>query len=117
MEVLNNKMSDKFSLKRHDYHSNWSNSLSKLRKDTEFTDVTLISEDKVKFPAHKVFLSSCSNVFKFIFDKEKKNAIPLLYLGGVSSANIEYILDYIYFGEVSLFKVQLESFLEIGEKL
>ena len=117
MELLNHKMSEKFSLKWHDYHSNWSNSLSKLRKDTEFTDVTLISEDKVKFSAHKVLLSSCSNVFKFIFNKENKNAIPLLYLGGVSSANLEFILDYIYYGEVSLLQVQLESFLQIGKKL
>ena len=59
-------MSEKFALKWNDYQSNWNSSLSELRKDTDFADVTLISDDKVKFAAHKVILSSCSNMLKFI---------------------------------------------------
>ena len=47
-------MSEKFALKWNDYQSNWNKSLPQLRKDTDFADVTLISEDKVKFLAHKV---------------------------------------------------------------
>ena len=78
--------------------------------------VTLISDDKVKFSAHKVLLSSCSNMFKFIL-KENNSAHPLLYLGGVSSINIGLILDYIYNGEVNLFQEQLDSFLESANKL
>lgn len=109
-------MAEKFSLKWNDYQSNWSKSLSYLRKDTEFADVTLITEDKVKFSAHKIVLSSCSNMFKFIL-REINTANSLLYLGGVSSANLEFILDYIYFGEVRLFQGQLDSFLESGKKL
>ena len=109
-------MSEKFALKWNDYHSNWNKSLSQLRKDTDFADVTLISDDKGKFTAHKVILSSCSKVFKFIL-KENNNANPLLYLGGVSSVNLGYILDYIYHGEVNLFQEQLESFLESAQKL
>ena len=38
------KMSEKFALKWNDYHSNWTKSLSELRKDSDFSDVTLISE-------------------------------------------------------------------------
>ena len=59
-------MSEKFCLKWTDYQSNWDRSLSELRNDTDLADVTLISEDKVKFSAHKVLLSSCSNMFKLI---------------------------------------------------
>ena len=102
-------MSEKFSLKWNDFQSNWNQSLSKLRNETEFADVTLISEDKVKFLAHKVLLSSCSNVFKMIL-KENINANPLLYLGGVSAVNLGFLLDYIYHGEVNLFQEQLDSF-------
>ena len=109
-------MSEKFALKWNDYQSNWNKSLSQLRKDTDFADVTLISDDKGKFTAHKVILSSCSKVFKFIL-KENNNANPLLYLGGVSSVNLGYILDYIYIGEVNLFEEQLDSFLESAQKL
>ena len=109
-------MSEKFALKWNDYQSNWNKSLSQLRKDTDFVDVTLISEDKVKFSAHKVLLSSCSNMFKFIF-KENNNANPLLYLGGISSMNLDFILDYIYHGEVNIYQEQLDSFLESAQKL
>ena len=109
-------MSEKFSLKWNDYQSNWTKSLSDLRNDTESADVTLISDDKVKFTAHKIILSSCSNTFKFILQGDT-NANPLLYLGGVSSINLGFILDYIYYGEVNLFQEQLDSFLQSAEKL
>ena len=45
-------MSDKFSLKWNDYSSNWNKSLSKLRENSAFADVTLITDDKKKFSAH-----------------------------------------------------------------
>ena len=109
-------MSEKFSLKWNDYQSNWKQSLSGLRTDSDLADVTLISEDKVKFSAHKVLISSCSNMFKFIL-KGSSNANPLLYLNGVTSVNLGFILDYIYHGEVNLFQEQLDSFLEIAQKL
>ena len=109
-------MSEKFSLKWNDYQSNWKQSLSELRTDSDLADVTLISEDKVKFSAHKVLLSSCSKVFKFIL-KGSSNANPLLFLAGVSSVNLGFILDYIYHGEVSLYQEQLDTFLESAQKL
>ena len=109
-------MSEKFSLKWNDYQSNWTQSLSELRKETDLADVTLISEDKVKFSAHRILLSSCSNLFKFIL-RENKNANPLLFLGGIPSQNIGFILDYIYYGEVNIYQEHLDSFLESAQKL
>ena len=109
-------MSEKFALKWNDFQSNWNKSLFQLRKDTDLADVTLICDDKVKFSAHKVILSSCSNLFKFIL-KENNNANSLLYLGGISSSNLDSILDYVYHGEVKLFQEQLDSFLESAQKL
>ena len=109
-------MSEKFSLKWNDYQSNWIKSLSELRNDKESADVTLISEDKVKFTAHKILLKSCSNVFKFILDGNS-HANQNMFLSGVSSINLGFILDYIYYGEVNLFQEQLDSFLESAQKL
>ena len=109
-------MSEKFSLTWNDYQSNWSKSLAQLRKDREFADVTLITEGKVKFSAHKVVLSSLSNMFKVIL-KETNTGNSVLYLGGVSSENLECLMDYIYYGEVNVFQGQLDSFLESGKKL
>ena len=109
-------MSEKFCLKWNDSQINWTKSLSDLRNDKESADVTLISDDKVKLSAHKILLSSCSNVFKFIL-KGSSHANPLLYLSGISSVNLGYLLDYIYFGEVNLFQDQLDSFLDSAQKL
>ena len=71
-------MSEKFSLKWNDYQLNWNKSLNELRKDTDFADITLISDDKVKFSAHRILLSTCSNFFKFIL-KDNVQANPLMY--------------------------------------
>ena len=109
-------MSDKFSLKWNDYQANWTRALTTLRNDTESVDVTLISDDKVKFAAHKILLTSCSNLFKYIL-KGSTHANPLVYLSGVSSVNLSFILDYIYYGEVKLFQEQLDCFLESAQKL
>ena len=109
-------MSEKFALKWNDFQSNWTKSFSEFRKDPDFADVILISEDKMKFSAHRLLLSSCSNIFKFIL-KENTQVNPLLYLGGVSSKNLGFILDYIYHGEVNLYQEQLDSFLESAQKL
>ena len=109
-------MADKFSLKWNDYQSNWNKALNELRKDTDLSDVTLISDDKVKFSAHKILLSSCSSLFKFIL-RSNTQAKPLLYLGGVDSVNLGFILDYIYHGEVNIFQEQVDSFLESAQKL
>ena len=108
--------SEKFSLKWNDYLTNWSQSLSGLRDDTELSDVTLITDDKVKISAHKILLSSCSKVFNFIL-KESKQTNILLYIGGVGSVNLGFILDYIYHGEVNLYQEQLDDFLESAQKL
>ena len=109
-------MSEKFSLKWNDYQSNWNKALNELRKDTDFSDVTLISDDKVKFSAHRILLSSCSNLFKFILKGNVQENF-LLYLSGVNSVNLGFILDYIYNGEVNIYQEQLDIFLESAQKL
>ena len=109
-------MSEKFALKWNDFQSNWNSSLSELRKQTDLADVTLMSDDMMKFSAHKILLSSCSSMFKFIL-KGNTHANPLLYLGGVTSVNLGFILDYIYYGEVNLYEEQLDGFLESAQKL
>ena len=47
--------------------------------------------------------------------------MPVLYcildIGGVSSINLSYFIDYIYHGEVNLIQEQLDGFLESAQKL
>ena len=91
-------MNEKFSLKWNDYQSNWTQSLSEFRNDKESADITLISEDKMKFP-------SLIMTFKFILQGNFQ-VNSLLYLSGVTSVNLGFILDFIYNGKVNLFQEQ-----------
>ena len=116
MFYLPDIMSEKFSLLWNDYRSNWEKTLSGLQNNTDFADVTLISDDKVRFSAHKILLSSCSNMLKDIL-KENHHGNSLIYLSGMSSDTIQLILDYIYIGEAKLYQGQLDSFLKNSKKL
>ena len=108
--------SEKFSLKWNDFQSTVSQSLGLLRAEEDFFDVTLVSDDQRQVAAHKLVLSACSSFFKNIF-KKNSHSHPLLYLGGVSFDNLEFILDYIYQGEVLIFQEQLDGFLDTAKKL
>ena len=77
--------SEKFSLKWNDYQTNWSQSLSGLRNDTDLSDVTLITDDKVKISAHKILLSSCSKVFYFILKESKQQILSFTLVASALS--------------------------------
>ena len=106
---------DKFNLKWNDFWASVSQTFSSRRKEKELCDVTLVSDDEVQVPAHKLILSASSSFFKSIF---KNNTHPhtLIYLSGVDSTNLEFLLDYIYQGEVQIFQEQLDAFIDVAEK-
>ena len=93
-----------------------STSLPNLREEKDFSDVTLVSDDEVHISSHKLVLSSCSDFFKNMLRKSTHSS-PLIYLPGIQSKELNYIMDYIYKGEVQLFKDDLDTFLEVGKKL
>ena len=108
-------MSEKFCLKWNDFHSNISKSFSKLRFEDDFFDVTLVSDDQKQISAHKVVLSASSEYFQNIL-KQNKHSNPLLCLEGVSSSELNNILDYVYHGEVKIYQDDLDRFLSIAER-
>ena len=109
-------MEEKFCLRWNDFQSTVSSSFGILRQEKDFFDVTLVSDDEIQIPAHKLVLSACSGFFKSIL-KTNVHSHPLLYLSGIDSRNLGYILDYIYQGEVNLYQGQLDSFLDSAQKL
>ena len=58
------KMSEKFCVTWNDFKNNVTKSYEKLRKEKDFFDVTLVSEDEVLVEAHKLVLSACSPFFR-----------------------------------------------------
>ena len=87
-----------------------------LGSSGDFSDVTLAGADGKSLEAHKVVLSSCSPVLKTILLKIS-HAHPLLYMKGMNIEDISLLLKFIYTGEVTLEKENLESFLQIANEL
>ena len=106
--------SEKFCLSWNDFQATLTNSFKSFQKDGDFHDVTLVTEDMKQLKAHKVILSACSEFFKTIL-KFNSHPHPLIYLNGVDSTNMQFILDYMYNGEVSIYQDQIDVFLSRAE--
>ena len=107
---------EKFCLKWNDFKNNVSQSFSKLRKESHFFDVTLVSEDQTQIKAHKLVLSACSDFFRAILT-ENTHSHPMLYIDGITAGQMHQVMDYIYQGEVNVFQEDLDKFLSIAQKL
>merc|ERR1712243_73516 len=82
----------------------------------ELTDVTLVSEDKKQFKAHKVILSASSSVFKSIISMSDASS-PIIFLRGVQSYEIESIMQFIYLGEATFYQERMNEFLNVAKSL
>ena len=88
---------DKYCLKWTKFQSNLTRTLSDLRKEEDFFDVTLVSEELRHISAHKLVLSSSSDLFKSILKAtQTSNPHPLIYLSGVSAKHLNFAMNYIY---------------------
>ena len=106
---------EKLRLKWNDFHENIKVSFAELRDDKDFSDVTLACED-LELETHKVILSSCSPFFRRLL-KRSKHQHPLLYMRGLKADQLKAVVDFIYFGEVSILEKELKTFLTIAEEL
>merc|ERR1712129_330174 len=82
----------------------------------DFSDVTLVSDDDKHMKANKVILAASSSVFRNII-KSNKHPYPVIFLRGFKSCYLEYLLDFIYLGEVKVPQEDLKEFLDSAEDL
>ena len=73
--------------------------MREMMTSDDFTDVTLVTDDKNTIKAHRNILSACSPVFKNILQMEINNVHPVIYLRGIQYPEIESILQFIYLGQ------------------
>ena len=83
---------------------------------SNFTDVTLVSDDDKHIPAHKLVLSACSPVLSKLF-LSHPNHEPFIYFQSVKHEQLKALLDFIYLGRVSINQDMLEDLLEFAEDL
>ena len=109
-------MEEAFSIRWTEFQKNLHNSFNELREEGTFFDVTLVTDEEVQVQAHKLVLSACSDFFKTIL-KKNPHSHPLIYLNGITSENLAYVLEYIYHGEVKISKNALYDFMKVAQLL
>ena len=107
---------EKFSLKWNDFEKNVVSSYNDLRRDPDFSDVTLVSEEDMLIEAHRIILTSCSPFFSNLLRKNN-HSHPMIYMRGLKSKYLEAIVDFIYHGEANIFQDDLDGFLALAEEL
>ena len=70
--------------------------IGELLKSSDFSDVTIVSDDQKIFKGHRNILSGFSPVLKNLFKIDTNNQPALLYLNGINSSHINAIMEFIY---------------------
>ena len=110
-------MSDeKFDFAWNDFESNAINTIRNLLNDTEFTDVTFISDDRKRIETHKIILSLCSLFFKQIL-AETSTEKPLLFIKGIEHSELSAIVKFIYLGRTEIAEDDLGKFMKAAKEL
>ena len=116
LDYLAMSSSEKFSLKWNDFQDNISDAFGCLRKDKEFTNVTLACEDGQQVEAHKVILAASSPFFQNLLQRNRHDH-PLIYMRGVKSDDLVSIIDFLYYGEANIYQDNLDVFLALADEL
>ena len=107
---------EKYSLKWHTYSDHLKSMMKELMMNEDFSDITLVTEDKKQIKANISILSACSPVFKDILKKEK-NSNQIMYLRGIQFSEMESIMQFIYLGEATFFEERMDEFIAVAKLL
>ena len=107
---------DKCSLVWSDFQENVVGTFCDLRDDRDFCDVTLVCEDNQQILGHKVVLSASSQLLKAML-KGSPHKHPLLYFWGIKARDLACMVDFIYTGQVQVYRSDLPDFLNLAELL
>ena len=102
-----------FNLNWNQFPGNIMTNLKSFKDGQEFADVTLVCDEDKQVKAHKVILSSCSDLFRNIL-LNNPHQHPLVYLAGVSFHNLQSLVNFAYLGETEVNQENLESFLTVA---
>ena len=109
-------MQEKYNLTWPSYSDHLKNMMKELMMNEDFSDVTLVTEDKKQFKANIHILTACSPVFKTILKKDK-NSSPIMYLRGIQYTELESIMQFIYLGEATFHEERMDEFLSVAKSL
>jgi len=108
-------MAAQYSLENINFTANLSSSLASLLSGSQLCDVTLVCDDG-QLSAHKVILAASSTFFSSVFLMYPHNH-PLLYLRGVKTEQMQFLLQFLYGGATAMKKEEVPSFLSMASDL
>lgn len=107
---------DIYNLKWNHFNGNLDFNLKELLFGNKLTDVTLVSDDKIAFKAHKFLLGACSPVLRDLLI-ETFHPQPTIYLRGIHSYELEAILYFLYLGKTQFYHSRMKKFFQVGKEL
>ena len=107
---------EKYSLTWQAYSDHLKAMMKELMMNEDFSDVTLVTEDKKQIKANRNILHACSPVFRDILKKEN-NSNTVMYLRGIQFSEMESIMQFIYLGEATFYEERMDEFLAVAKSL
>ena len=104
-----------YNLNYNNFSENICLSYKAVREQEHFTDVLLACDDG-EINAHKLVLFTGSEFFQKLLPRFK-HPNPLIYLRGLKLKDLESLLNFVYFGEISLQEKDLKGVLNAAKDL
>ena len=108
--------SEKVCFQWNDFQTNTVCSYQELRKNGDFSDVTLVCEEDQQTKCHRIILCASSPFFNTVL-KSNKHSHPLIYMRGMKVKDLAAVLDFIYTGEANIYQEDLDGFLSLAREL
>ena len=99
------------------------NELSRLSRDVfcreDLSDVTLTCRGGTPFSAHKMILAAASTYFRNFFMEVRGKIYQhqVIFMKDIEPREMEYLLQFIYLGEVEIQSLELERLITIAKDL
>ena len=108
-------MAEKCLLKWTQFQDNAISTFMEQRSEDLYTDVTLVAEDNTIMKAHRVILTASCEYFAKLL-RAVPNATSVFCLDGVSHSELEYLLEFIYKGEIQIPNEIVPRFIELSKR-
>ena len=82
-----------------------------------FTDLTLVTEDLRECRAHRLVASSGSKVLQKILTLKSMEREPVIFLSGILHEDLDFILQFLYYGDVRVPQDRVTSILAAASSL
>ena len=108
---------DYINLSWSSHSTNFKTVLKDLHQGDSLSDVTLVCDDGIETMAHKFVLIGSSPVFRSMLYRSSHRDKTIVYLRGVSKIELEWVLQFMYFGQAQVPSTKLQLFMELAKDL